>query len=162
MFQCPAPIINLPPAPPNHEWLKILASAGLGLLAGLIADPVKNHLQRRHDAKVVMSAIEADLKALLNLSFEYREQGVDDVNFWPIAAIPAYTHFKESRGDLFYEHKNLAKLGQACEGLLHQIRANQRGSSFGNLDGFQFQIAFALNDWVIRQRVDAHQGIVRD
>jgi hypothetical protein len=103
MFQYPVPIINLPPAPPNHEWLKILASALAGLLAGVMLEPLKRKLQWEHDMSKMLNAVLTDYRIVeLNVrDWEKHYKGTPEFN------LPGFKYYWENKRDLFYETMEL-------------------------------------------------------
>ena len=146
MFQCPAPIINLPPAPENHDWLKMIVSAALGFIAAICLEPIKNKIQRRHSAKLAKRMIKSDLVRLLERAYHYERQDMERDNFWPSADIPAYSHFKSASPNLFYEEKDMHLFGGKCERLHNAIRTGQTQPYSADLDLFRRNLEAVIDD----------------
>jgi hypothetical protein len=118
MFQCPTPIINLPVSPPNHEWLKILTSAAVGLVAGLILEPLKGLILHERDLTLMLEGVLGDCRAV---EIQISDDSVDEVLAGKRkvnAAMPAFEYYWEKKRELFFETIELRILASLCQQIM--------------------------------------------
>jgi len=106
MFQCPAPIINLPPSSPNHEWLKILVTGFLGFVLGLVAEPIKAWSQRRNEERRIHRAFVYEVGVLFVARAAVKHGLVSEENFWTNIDTPAFDKSWEKNREYFYKDFN--------------------------------------------------------
>ena len=87
------PSSPLAQAPPDHEWLKILASATVGLFVGLFADPIRNLIQIRINTVRMERAIQFDFLNLWMAMKTVEEDNVPASEFWRDVELPAFDYF---------------------------------------------------------------------
>jgi hypothetical protein len=108
------PSSPLAQAPPDHEWLKILASATVGLFVGLFADPIRNLIQIRINTVRMERAIQFDFLNLWMAMKTVEEDNVPASEFWRDVELPAFDYFWERNRELFYVSLELQPLRLNC------------------------------------------------
>jgi hypothetical protein len=114
MFQCPAPIINIPPPPENHDFLKTIVAATLGLIAGLVAEPLKAMIMRWFTIRRIVDAlyrelagIYDDLEIQMNVGDAMSRMGM---NLLDHRSSVIFNHYYKENNELFLEEKRLSEL----------------------------------------------------
>lgn len=91
----------------NHEWLKILVSALVGMFAGLIAEPLRESLSLRIKTLRVERALAVDC-LYLHLAIKTVEQGLAPAaNFWKHEMLAGFTYHWEKNREFFYDSLEL-------------------------------------------------------
>ena len=131
MFQCPAPIINLPPSPPSHDWIKILISSTLGLLAGLIAEPTRGAMQSRINMMRMANAIRFDFWQLDN-HMKLLKIDANSLVFWQDVELPAFNYYWEKNREQFYTNQNLQAIMIICFDVKRLRSSVEKGEQTGD------------------------------
>jgi hypothetical protein len=106
------------PSPGDHEWLKIVVSTVAGLFAGLVAEPIKNALQRRIEIGRMVRAIETDFTGLATLLRDAADPEEFKLHIWSRVDLPAYQHYWSDKRDFFYDNHRLNELRKHCAEVL--------------------------------------------
>ena len=106
----------------NSEWVKILASATIGMFTGLIADPIRGLIQSRIDIAKMQNAILRDLSALSQSAIRVYDGELPARTFWLSAELPAFDHYWDRNRELFYTSERLVSLRPHCQ-LVQRLKA---------------------------------------
>ncbi len=106
----------------DHEWLKILVSAIVGMFAGLIADPVRGLIQSRIDLAKMHNAVMWDLSNLSKSAMAVHDGKLPAWKFWLGVELPGFDYFWEKNRELFYTNTRLVLLRVQCQ-TVKQLRA---------------------------------------
>jgi hypothetical protein len=104
--------------PHDNEWLKIVASTCLGLIAGLVAEPIKNSLSSRRTIREISRAIRVDLKFVSAAVLLMRSQDIDVRQVRRVLELPAFEHYWSVSKNTFYASSYLRELCFQCENIL--------------------------------------------
>lgn len=99
----------------NHEWLKILASAIVGMFTGLIADPLRGLIQSRIDLAKLQNAVIWDFSNLSKSAMAVHDGKLPAWKFWLGAEMPAFDYYWDKSRELFYVNTRLVLLRVQCE-----------------------------------------------
>jgi hypothetical protein len=99
----------------NSEWVKILASATVGMFTGLIADPIRGLIQSRIDIAKMQNAVLGELSALSQSAIRVHDGELPAGKFWLSAELPAFDHYWDRNRELFYTNEKLASLRPHCQ-----------------------------------------------
>lgn len=81
------------PSPESYEWLKILLAAAVGMVTGLIADPIRGVIQWRINILRMEIAIQTDF-LMLSVALAGLKHGlVPPEKFWLGVNLPAYEYY---------------------------------------------------------------------
>lgn len=106
---------------PDNEWLKIVASTCLGLMAGLIAEPLKMAMTDRNTRREISNAIRKDLRFIRVLLPFYRLNEYSASQVINSIGLPAYKHYWSTNRPAFYKSGHLWFLRIQCELILSDI-----------------------------------------
>jgi hypothetical protein len=99
----------------NSEWVKILASATVGMFTGLIADPIRGLIQSRIDIAKMQNAVLGELSALSQSAIRVHDGELPAGKLWLSAELPAFDHYWDRNRELFYTNEKLASLRPHCQ-----------------------------------------------
>lgn len=102
----------------EHDWIKILVSAVVGMFAGLIADPIRAVLQKRIEARKLRNAIVWDTVTLSQTAMRVHDGKLEAWKFWLGVEIPAFQYYWEKNRDLFYINAKLTLLRLQCQQII--------------------------------------------
>lgn len=108
-------------APPDHEWLKILASALAGMMVGLIADPIKSSLQWRINVWRMERALALDFLTVGIQQAVLKNGGCTDWQFWQALAFPGFEYHWEKNREYLYDSVYLYILRAQIQ-VIQQVR----------------------------------------
>jgi hypothetical protein len=114
-------------AAPNTEWLKIVASTCLGLVAGLVAEPIKSGMTSRGTRREVSRAIKEDLRFIRTLLPFFRLNKYDADHVSRLIELPAYEHFWSTNKPVFYQSAHLRCLRLDCTLILEDVDRMRSG-----------------------------------
>ena len=100
----------------NHEWLKILTSAFVGLLSGVALEPMKTRVQRWYLSRTVCKLIKQNLKTIMLIHLANQARGHALKDYCEELKIPTYEHYQSSKPDLFFEDSEASRIGMHCRG----------------------------------------------
>ena len=103
----------------NHEWMKILVSAVVGMFTGLIADPVRDLIQSRIELTKLQNAILWDFSHLSQSAMRVHHGKLPAWKFWLSVELPAFDYYWEKNRELFYTSTQLVLLRVQCEMVKH-------------------------------------------
>ncbi|MGA8086715.1 MAG: hypothetical protein WCA10_05365 [Terracidiphilus sp.] len=115
--------------PHDNEWLKIVASTCLGLIAGLVAEPLKNVMTGVRTRREIGNAIRADLKFIRAVLPILRLNKYDAKHVSSRIELPAFEHYWETSKGSFYTSIHLHVLRWHCDLILSEVRKMDRGQS---------------------------------
>jgi hypothetical protein len=100
----------------DHDWIKILVSAVVGMFTGLIADPIRSLVQNRIELRRLKNAIIWDFTALAtNASRVLEEKNLEAAAFWNTVELPGFDYYWEKHRELFYANPKLVWLRLQCQ-----------------------------------------------
>jgi hypothetical protein len=111
----------------DNEWLKIVASTCLGLVAGLIAEQLKSSMTGRRTRREVSNAIKNDLQFVQVLLPLCRLNTCDAKQVSSSIRLPAYEYYWQINKPAFYESTHLQFLGRQCEFIISDLRKIDAG-----------------------------------
>lgn len=106
----------------NHEWLKILVSAIVGMFTGLIADPVRGLIQSRIDIAKMQNVVMWDLSNLSKSAMAVHDGNLPAWKFWLGVELPGFDYYWEKNRELFYTNTKLVLLRVQCQ-MVKRLRA---------------------------------------
>jgi hypothetical protein len=107
-----------PCSAPDHEWLKIVASTFLGVIAGFMADPMRSWLTTRNTRKQIEQSIKFDCLTILTLYSGVNSGAANPNNFWTFLELPAFEHHWVENRASFYGSMHLQILRLKCQNIL--------------------------------------------
>jgi hypothetical protein len=146
-------VINLPPGPPDHEWIKTLLSIAAGVALSLIAawfiEPLKVRQQRKIDAQQGRDLIYEELAGLLDSCYFAMTMPRDSAKLLlERFALNHFGYYYDERREVFYSMKDYAGLWR----LKRQIDLNTRAGEIGTY-GAHHQIEQLINAFDYAQEV---------
>lgn len=99
----------------DHDWIKILVSAVVGMFTGLIADPVRGMVQNRIEARKLKSTIMWDIGNLSTSAMRVYEGKLEAWKFWLGVQLPGFDYYWEKNRELFYINTKLVLLRVQCQ-----------------------------------------------
>jgi hypothetical protein len=99
----------------DHDWIKILVSAVVGMFTGLIADPVRASIQNRIELRRLKSAIIWDFTTLATNASRLLEGNMEAPAFWHTVELPGFDYYWEKNRELFYANSKLVLLRLQCQ-----------------------------------------------
>lgn len=94
----------------QHEWLKILVSAVVGFLAGLIGDHIRVALARKFEIGRMKRALDLDLLDLITYRAFFVEGAITPQQFWQREIFPCFDSYWQRNREYFYSDPKLHKL----------------------------------------------------
>jgi hypothetical protein len=86
----------------DTEWLKILASALMGMLAGFIADPIRASFARDFELYRMRRAISLDLLNVITGQAAVKHGAATAHQFWQFEMFPSFTFYWQRNMEYFY------------------------------------------------------------
>lgn len=86
----------------DTEWLKILASAMVGMLAGFIADPIRAAFARDLKLYRMRRAISLDLLNVITAQAAVKHGAATAHQFWQWEMFPSFTFYWQRNMEYFY------------------------------------------------------------
>jgi hypothetical protein len=86
----------------DTEWLKILASALLGMLAGFVADPIRAAFARNLELYRMRRAIALDLLNVITCQAVVKHGVATAYQFWQWEMFPSFTFYWQRNMEYFY------------------------------------------------------------
>ena len=128
----------------DHDWIKILASAVVGMFTGLIADPLRSTVQNRIEAKKLKSAIMWDTASLSESAMRVHDGKLEAWKFWLGVELPGFDYYWEKNRDLFYINSKLTLLRLQCQMIirLRDLVRNKQETPEGAMDKLYETFAF--------------------
>jgi len=102
----------------DHEWIRILISAVVGMLTGLIADPIRSAVQHRIDAGKLKNVVMTDIGNLSMSAMDVYNSKLEASNFWLGVELPGFDYYWEKNRELFYINTKLVLLRVQCQVIL--------------------------------------------
>jgi hypothetical protein len=97
----------------DTEWLKILASALVGMLVGFVADPIRAAFARDLELYRMRRAIALDLVNVIAGQALVKHGAATTFQFWQIEMFPSFIFYWQRNMEYFY-----------CDFTLHAVRMN--------------------------------------
>jgi len=121
---------------PDHDWIKILVSAVIGMFTGLIAAPVRTMLQNRIEARKLRNAIIWDTATLSETAMRVHDGKLEAWKFWLGVEMPGFDYYWEKNRDLFYINTKLTLLRLQCQLIirLRDLVRNKQETPDGAMD----------------------------
>jgi hypothetical protein len=117
-----------PCSAPDQEWLKIVASTFIGVIAGLMADPIRTWLTTRNTRKQIEQSIKFDCLTILT-SYRAIKAGVGNPdNFWAFLEIPTFEHHWAENRASFYGSMYMQIIRLKCQNILTLRKCVTTGS----------------------------------
>jgi len=99
----------------DHDWVKILVSAVVGMFTGLIADPVRTMVRNRIEEKRLKNAIIWDIANLSESAMRVYNGKLNVHTFWLGVELPGFDYYWENNRELFYASTTLVLLRLQCQ-----------------------------------------------
>lgn len=99
----------------DHEWIRVLISAVVGMLTGLIADPIRSTVQHRIEAGKLKNVVMTDIGNLSMSAMDVYNSKLEASKFWLGVELPGFDYYWEKNRDLFYINTKLVLLRVQCQ-----------------------------------------------
>lgn len=113
----------------NFEWMKILVSVLAGMIAGLIADPIRGNLARKLEILRIKRAIGLDLDNLITSRAFYEEGCRTPEQFWQSKMFPSFNFYWERNREYFYSNSEMHRLRMHIQAIHTFQDARNNGST---------------------------------
>jgi uncharacterized protein YjiS (DUF1127 family) len=113
----------------DHEWIRILISAVVGMLTGLIADPIRSAMQHRIEAGKLKNAVMTDIGNLSVSAMDVYNGKLEASKFWLGVELPGFEYYWEKNRELFYINTKTVLLRVQCQVILRLcglVKNNQK------------------------------------
>jgi hypothetical protein len=91
----------------DTEWLKILASALVGMMAGFVADPIRAVVTREFELYRMRRAIGLDLLNVITGQSAVKHGAATPHQFWQFEMFPSFTFYWQRNMECFYSDLTL-------------------------------------------------------
>jgi len=113
----------------DTEWLKILASALVGMLAGFIADPIRASFARDLELYRMRRAIGLDLLNVITGQAAVKHGAATTHQFWQFEMFPSFTFYWQRNMEFFYSDFTLHAVRLNIQAIQNLQSAVQSGKT---------------------------------
>lgn len=99
----------------DHDWMKILVSAVVGMFTGLIADPIRSLVQTRIEVRRLKNAVMTDISNLSTSAMSVYDGKLDAEKFWLGVELPGFDYYWDKNRELFYISTKIVLLRVQCQ-----------------------------------------------
>jgi hypothetical protein len=120
----------------DTEWLKILVSTLVGMLAGFIADPIRAAFARDLELYRMRRAISLDLLNVIAGQAVVKHEVVTACQFWQMEMFPSFTFYWQRNMEYFYSDfaLHIVRLNvQAIQLLQSSVRSGNKTEADGEV-----------------------------
>ena len=99
----------------DHDWIKILVSAVVGMFTGLIADPIRSLVQTRIEVWRLKNAVMTDISNLSTSAMSVYDGKLEAEKFWLGVELPGFDYYWDKNRELFYINTKIVLLRVQCQ-----------------------------------------------
>lgn len=113
----------------DTEWLRILVSALVGMLAGFIADPIRAACAKDFELYRMRRAIGLDLLNVIAGQVAVKHGAATAHQFWQLEMFPSFTFYWQRNMEVFYSDFTLHAVRLNIQAIQHLQSAVQSGKT---------------------------------